>query len=66
MPTGTALMRKTDQVSPDGLLSQIVLIFLHALYDTQQEIDNLKFSIPMLKKKRPNFIFSKQVNVNLS
>lgn len=51
MPTETALTGKTDQVSSDGLLSQIVLIFLHILHDTQQEIDNLKFSISVLKKK---------------
>lgn len=57
MPTETALTGKTDQVSSDGLLSQIVLIFLHILHDTQQEIDNLKFSISVLKKKNQILFF---------
>lgn len=64
MPIGTALTGKTDQASPDGLLSQIMLIFLYILYDTQQEIDNLKFSIPMLKKKK--ILVTNQGNINLS
>lgn len=65
MPIGTALTVKTDQVLPDGLLSQTVL-FLHILDDTQQEIDILKFSIPVLKKQKSNFVFAKQGYVNLS
>lgn len=64
MPIGTALTGKTDQALPDGLLSQIMLIFLYILYDTQQEIDNLKFSIPMLKKKK--ILVTNQGNINLS
>lgn len=50
MSTGIVLTGKVDRVPPDGLLSWTALIFLHIPADIQQEREDLKFSIPVLKK----------------
>lgn len=60
MPTGTALTGKIDQVPPDGLLSWTVLVFLHIPADIQQEREDLKFSIPVLKKQKSGFVFRQE------
>lgn len=65
MPTGTALTGKIDQVPPDGLLSWTVEIFLHISADIQQEREDLKFNIRMLKKQKSSFVFARQENPDL-
>lgn len=65
MPTGTPLAGKTDQAPPDGLLSWTVEILLHIPADIQQQKEDLKFSIPVLKKQNPSFFFAKQENPDL-
>lgn len=65
MPTGTALTGKIDQEPPDGLLFWTVEMFLHIPADIQQEREDLKFIIPVLRKQKSSFVFAKQENPDL-
>lgn len=40
-------------------------MFLYIPADIQQEKEDLKFSIPVLKKRNPSFLFAKQENPDL-